>query len=490
MTKKEPRGRFERLIETADALIIGMNHQGRITTFNRKCEKVTGYSRDEVMKKSFFTTFIPEEDRKEVRKRFKTLLEGKIPAEALVAQWKTKSGEVRTAWWRNAIIHDDDGNLIEIIGIGMDITEQQAAIVKLQASEALFRLLAENSQETVYLYSFVPEPKFDYISPAVEAMTGYTPEEYYDDPELVFTLVHPDDREELLQLRQDPATHSGPSEIRWIRKDGSTIWTEQKSTPIFDDEGALVALQGVVRDISSRKETEEEMQRSRNLAEFMVDLMAHDLNNINQGIMSALEILQHDPSFPETLIERLQGALNQVERSASLIDSVKRFQRIDFEPIQLQRIDVHPQLEAAIKATKLAFPTKTLHITSNVKERQYFAQADNFLTDLFFNILHNAAKFNRSDRVEIDVRAAKSPDKVSLKMQFLDHGPGIPDKEKERVFSRLASRNSGVKGSGIGLTLVTRILKRYGGSVEVTDRIEGDYTQGTNFTVRIPLRLK
>ncbi|MDO8055427.1 MAG: PAS domain S-box protein, partial [Candidatus Hermodarchaeota archaeon] len=228
MIKQEPTSRFERLIETADALIIGMNRQGRITTFNRMCEDVTGYSRDEVLKKSVFTTFIPEEDRKEVRRRFKNLLEGKIPEEPPAARWKTKSGEIRTARWCNALIHDDVGNLIEIIGIGMDITEHQAALEKLQASEALFRLLAENSQETVYLYSFVPEPKFDYISPAVEAMTGYTPEEYYDDPELVFTLVHSDDREELLQIRQDPAAHSGPSEIRWIRKDGSTIWTEQK----------------------------------------------------------------------------------------------------------------------------------------------------------------------------------------------------------------------------------------------------------------------
>ena len=305
-----------------------------------------------------------------------------------------------------------------------------------------------------------------------------------------FSQVHPDDRERLFEVRKDPTSFSEPFEIRWIHKEGSVFWTEQKGTPIFDKKGNLVAFQGVARDITSRKEVEEEMQRARNLAEFLVDLMAHDLNNINQGIMSALEIMQHDPSFPVTLIERLQGALNQVERSAGLIDSVKRFQRIDFEPIQLQRIDVHQPLEAAIHATKLAFPTKTLHITTNVKERQYFIQADSFLTDLFFNILHNAAKFDRSDRVTIDVRTVKGLDNEPLKIQFIDHGPGIPDLEKERVFSRLASRDSGVKGSGIGLTLVTRILQRYGGSVEVTDRIEGDHTQGTIFIVTIPLKRK
>jgi len=92
--------------------------------------------------------------------------------------------------------------------------------------------------------------------------------------------------------------------------------------------------------------------------------------------------------------------------------------------------------------------------------------------------------------VTIDVSATKSSDKEFLKIEFLDHGPGIPDIDKERIFSRLASRNSGVKGSGIGLTLVTRILQRYGGSVKVLDRIEGEHKQGTNFTVTIPLKRK
>lgn len=204
--------------------------------------------------------------------------------------------------------------------------------------------------------------------------------------------------------------------------------------------------------------------------------------------MSALEILQHDPSFPETLIERLQGALNQVERSAGLIDNVKRFQRIDFEPIQLKRMDIFEPLESAIQATKLAFPEKTLLVTTNVKKQQHFVQADNFLTDLFFNMLHNASKYDRSDRVTIDVRASTSPDKSFLKIQIMDQGPGIPDSEKPRIFSRLASRISGVKGSGIGLTLVTRILQRYGGEVEVANRVEGDHTKGANFILTLPLR--
>jgi signal transduction histidine kinase len=228
------------------------------------------------------------------------------------------------------------------------------------------------------------------------------------------------------------------------------------------------------------------MERARNLAEFLVDLMAHDLNNINQGIMSAMEILQHDPSFPESLQSRLEDALSQVERSADLIDSVKRFQRVDIEPVTLRRMDVYPPLQSAIEAIERNFPTKSILITNNIRERQYYVTADQFLSELFFNILHNAAKFDRSERVTIDVRADLTSDERFLRVNIMDHGLGISDDEKARIFSRMTSRRTGVKGSGMGLTLVGQILNRYGGNILVADRVDGDYTQGASFVILLP----
>ena len=71
--------KFQRLVEAADVLIIGLDSRGRITLFNRKCEEITEYSRDEVLGKSVFTRLIPSDERRVARRRFKQLLVGEKP---------------------------------------------------------------------------------------------------------------------------------------------------------------------------------------------------------------------------------------------------------------------------------------------------------------------------------------------------------------------------------------------------------------------------
>ena len=93
MTKKGSEDRFERLVEAADVLIIGLNRQSKITLFNRKCEEVTGYSRKEVLGKPAISLLIAKDERKAVRSRFRQLLNGHVPSISPEARWITKSGE-------------------------------------------------------------------------------------------------------------------------------------------------------------------------------------------------------------------------------------------------------------------------------------------------------------------------------------------------------------------------------------------------------------
>ncbi|MFX1562236.1 MAG: PAS domain S-box protein [Promethearchaeota archaeon] len=239
----------------------------------------------------------------------------------------------------------------------------------------------------------------------------------------------------------------------------------------------------IVRNITERKQVENILREARSRAEFLVDLMGHDLNNINQGILLNLEILLQDPTLPNGLEERILAAINQVDRSAELIMNVKRFQSLDTEPVRLDRKDPFLALVAAVDAVKRTFPHKKLTVKTNLREGEYWIQADGFLTELFFNLLHNAMKFDRRERVLIDVRAGLTRDKGALKVQIKDRGPGILDSEKERIFSRFPREQEGVRTSGIGLTLVHRIILRYGGQIWVEDRIRGDHTKGANFVI-------
>ncbi len=108
--------------------------------------------------------------------------------------------------------------------------------------------LADRALDIIYRYRLKPTRGFEYVSAAATRITGYTPEEHYADPDLGLRLVHPDDRHVLLAVMSEPPSPA-PLPLRWIRKDGTLIWTEQRNTPVYDENGDLVALEGIAREI-------------------------------------------------------------------------------------------------------------------------------------------------------------------------------------------------------------------------------------------------
>ena len=108
--------------------------------------------------------------------------------------------------------------------------------------------LVERAEDLIYRYRLRPTRGFDYVNPAATRITGYSPADHYADPDLGLKLIHPDDRPVLAALLE---ASPGPSTLplRWIRKDGTVIWTEQRNTPVYDESGELVAIEGIAREI-------------------------------------------------------------------------------------------------------------------------------------------------------------------------------------------------------------------------------------------------
>ena len=139
----------------------------------------------------------------------------------------------------------------------------------LRESEERYRRLTQNAADLIYRYRFLPERGFEYVNPAATRITGYTPEEHYADPDLGFKLVHPEDRR-LLQEAMAGQNLNQPLALRWVRKDGTVLWTEQRNVPVYDGSGKLVALEGIARDVTQTKRAEE---RIRGLLETAPDAM-------------------------------------------------------------------------------------------------------------------------------------------------------------------------------------------------------------------------
>ena len=137
--------------------------------------------------------------------------------------------------------------------------ERLRAEQSLRASEERFRRLTANAPDAIFRYRIDPTPGYEYISPAIEQMVGYRPEEFYADPELSSRISHPGDRDELRAIARSRIVPMDIREIRWIARDGHTVVTEQRFVPVRDDLGQLVAVEGIARDISDRKQSEEQI---------------------------------------------------------------------------------------------------------------------------------------------------------------------------------------------------------------------------------------
>jgi PAS domain S-box-containing protein len=111
------------------------------------------------------------------------------------------------------------------------------------------RLHEALGRDLVYRFRLRPEPAFEYVSRSCVDMTGYTPEEHYADPELGLKLVHPEDLGILKAIIAGTAGR-GPYVLRWVRRDGSVLWTEHHAVVVVDEAGRPAALEGIARDVT------------------------------------------------------------------------------------------------------------------------------------------------------------------------------------------------------------------------------------------------
>lgn len=130
----------------------------------------------------------------------------------------------------------------------------------LRLSEERFRRLAENAADIIYRYRVHPTPGLEYISPAVTQILGYSVDECYIRPELMNEVIHPDDQDRMSMLFQSEDMWRAPLELRCLHRNGAVIWTEQRIVPVLNEQGVMIALEGISRDITARKQTEEELQ--------------------------------------------------------------------------------------------------------------------------------------------------------------------------------------------------------------------------------------
>jgi len=241
------------------ALTLVSAADGTFADVNEAFVRNTGYSRDDVIGKTAEQLgLFPNPGEREA---LIAALRSRREIQGMDLSCRIRSGEIRACLVSSRMILM--GETPHILSTIDDITGRRETEEALKESEAKFRRLAENAPDMIYRMS-LPAGNFEYVSPASLALTGYTPEEFYADPSIITTLIHPAWREysqrqwtTLLQGEVPPAY-----EYQIIDRAGTTHWINQRNMVVRDEQGQMVALEGIATDITRQKEIEQELKRS------------------------------------------------------------------------------------------------------------------------------------------------------------------------------------------------------------------------------------
>jgi PAS domain S-box-containing protein len=246
------------LLETANSLIICLDSQARITVFNNEIEKVTGYSREEVVGKRWPDIFLPENVRHDGLKNFAEWVI-KHPKDMYEGPLITKAGEIRTVLWSNSAILCDDPEKMVAIAVGQDITERKAAELAVIESEKRFRELAELLPETLFESDL--HGNLVFVNEAAYGTFGYTEDDFRNGLK-TSQMVIPGDRGRMLENMHKIlcGEKSHGNEYTALRKDGTTFPVIVYSNVVHRN-ASTAGLRGIIVDITSRKKAEEALAK-------------------------------------------------------------------------------------------------------------------------------------------------------------------------------------------------------------------------------------
>jgi PAS domain S-box-containing protein len=254
------------VLYNASDMITILETDATIRYVSAAVERILGFRPVELVGTLAFD-YVHPEDMEFVSSSFAQALENPGVMPPIEFRLRTADGSWRDVEaTRNNLL--EDSSVRGVVVNARDITERKEAEERLRESEERFRLLAEIGRDFVFRYRFKPTPAHDYVTPWSTAITGYTPEEFYADPHLGHKMVHPDDRHFIDEVLRSPES---PITIRWRRKNGELLWSEQRNKPIYDEAGELVAIEGIGRDVTEYKRIEEQLEH-RALHDLLTDL--------------------------------------------------------------------------------------------------------------------------------------------------------------------------------------------------------------------------
>lgn len=344
-------------------------------------------------------------------------------------------------------------------------------IRELAASEAKFQSILDNASDLVQTVD--SEGRFLYVNPAWKKVLGYSAGKLREIT--WWDILHPDDHGEFRGLfTRALSGESFPGiEVVFLARGGREIFVEGNITVLASDEQP-VAVQGIFRDITERKETEA-------MKEAFISTVSHELRTPLTSIYGSLCLLESGDVPPDQMPEYIAVAIRNSDRLLRLINDLLDLQRLaagktDFK---IEPIDVLPILEQEVASMQSYAVGRGVSVVLGEIAGPCSCLADRErLAQVLDNLLSNAVKFS-PEGATVTVTADDLYDRIRISV--IDRGPGIPEEFQHRLFDQFsqldpsATRRAG--GSGLGLSIARGMTEKMGGSIT----FETSPTEGTTF---------
>lgn len=384
-------------------------------------------------------------------------------------------------------------------------SDRMQAERSLRESEDRFRRLAENAPDVIFRYRLEKTGiNCDYISSAVERISGYRPEEFYANRRLIIRIAHPEDQAILLELLASRTIPEGTKEIRWLTRDGRTLITEQRIVPVLGANGKLLAIEGIARDVTAVRQ-DAENRRSLEAQLFQAQKMesigtlaggiAHDFNNILTGILGFTDLAAQSLRPGDPARSSLDEVRKAGLRARDLVAQILTFSR-QKEASQVT-VDLARVVGDALKFLRASTPA-TIKIERRLTSGNVLAdptQIHQVVLNLCTNAIHAMRGGVGTLAVTVvpvvvdEVLAATMPKVVPgdfLCLTVADTGHGMDEPTLRRVFDPFFTTKQPGEGTGLGLAVVQGIVATHGGGIAV----ESKAGVGSVFRVYFPASVR
>jgi PAS domain S-box-containing protein len=455
------------------------------------------------------------------REGFKTLLQ-KGYLDPIEVEMPRKDG--KTAWitLESSIVNAGKEKLFQVFI--KDITKRKTTEQKLEESEKMYRHLFNSTPYAVWLVNLQGK-----VIDCNKTMNNFMSVFKHTDligksfREVIKMFLREGDPrfeslDHVLQERFKILINRGhlePLDFEISRGDGKTFWIALESS--FVNLGKETLIQVFIRDITEKKLAEIELEELRkdlenrvkertiklensekkyrkayNRANLFKGLFTHDISNMFHTIGNSIDLC-------DTLLKQEIKNINmldyfgtieqQINRGKKLIKNIRNLSEIEESEMPLIPIEILEKLRSAVQFVKVNFQGREINVKIDSKLDPIYVFANDLLLDVFENILINSVSYNKNDIIEIEIIISSliNNEIEHLQIEFKDNGVGINDSRKETIFKEKYRKKTESNGMGLGLSLVAKLLDLCEGKIWVEDRIKGDYTQGSNFVILIPM---